>query len=103
MGRSKPVILATRQFATKGDATAHFRTMRDKYPPGEQIAAEDAADLECLLQRHPTADEKIGIGIDHFETAIADYSTQCFRVVRPDGTWANFSLHACISPESARD
>jgi hypothetical protein len=100
MGRSKPVILANRQFASRAAATEHFRDMRDRYMPGEEIGGEDGADLASLLQRHPKYTEKVGDGIHHFEVAVADFSSVCFRVIRTDGTWANFSLHTCISPES---
>ncbi|MES2055995.1 MAG: DCL family protein [Pseudomonadota bacterium] len=103
MARSKPVVLDTRTFAKQGDASSYFGAMLQGYQPGERVSDEDAADLACLLKRHPEADEKIGDGIDHFEVQIADYSTQCFRVVRTDGTWARFSYHTCIAPDVTRD
>jgi hypothetical protein len=51
--------------------------------------------LASLLERHPEASEKIGSGIDHFEVQSADFASQCFRVVRTDGTWARFSCIRC--------
>jgi hypothetical protein len=76
--------------------------MLNRYSPGERVSNEDANDLASLLERHPEGVEKIGVGIDHFEVQEADYSTQCFRVVRTDGTWARFSYHTCIAPTVAR-
>lgn len=102
MARGKPVVLETRTFATRLAATEHFGTMLDGYQPGDRVSDSDAAELASLLNRHPECDEKIGCGVDHFEVQIADYSTQCFRVVRTDGTWARFSYHACIAPNVAR-
>jgi hypothetical protein len=103
MGKAKPVVLATRTFAKRGEASKYFSRMLAKYKPGDRVSDADGKDLAGLLERHPERDDKIGSGIDHFEVQIADYATQCFRVVRIDGTWARFSYRACISPESERD
>lgn len=99
MGRAKPVILGTRTFAKQGDAQAFFGEMLARYNPGDRVNATDQDDLLELLKRHPDATEKIGIGVDHFEVQEADYDTQCFRVVRIDGTWERFSFHVCVAPD----
>lgn len=103
MGRGKPVVLSNRTFATRTAAHEHFSAMLKRYHPNERVSDVDAKELESLLQRHPRAKEKIGLGVDHFEVQAADFSTQCFRVVRPDGTWARFSYKTCISPEHDSD
>ncbi|MBR0683353.1 DCL family protein [Roseomonas eburnea] len=99
MGRAKPVVLAGRTFSKQGDAWTYFADMLKRYVPGDRVSADDEADLAELLKRHPQADEKIGCGIDHFEVQEADYDTQCFRVVRTDGTWERFSFHVCVAPD----
>ncbi|MEA3009666.1 MAG: hypothetical protein QOJ91_1358 [Sphingomonadales bacterium] len=103
MGRAKPVILSTRTFATQGAAQTYFSEMLARYTPGDRVLPEDAADLEQLLQRHPKAASKIGVGIDHFELQEAEYETQCFRVVRVDDTWESFSYHPCVAPDRKWD
>ena len=100
VSKGQPIKLATRQFAKKGDAVAFFRAMLNRYKPGERVSEEDGKDLAELLRRHPESKEKIGPGIDHFEVMSADYSTQCFWVVRSDETIERFSFVACIGPES---
>ena len=100
MARGNPIILSTRTFPKKGAASEFFSDMLRRYAPGDRVKDVDAADLVSLLDRHPNRVEKIGVGIDHFEVQAADYATQCFRVVRSDGTWARFSYKACISPDS---
>jgi hypothetical protein len=97
VGKRKPVDLGTRSFETRTDARAFFREMLNRYKPGDRVSEEDAKDLAALLDRHPEREHKIGIGIDRFEVARGDYSTQCFRVIRVDQTWANFSYPACVS------
>jgi hypothetical protein len=86
MARGRPVILNTRTFDKKGDASKYFAEMLSRYPPGDTVSEEDGRDLASLLERHPESVEKIGDGIHHFEVQAADYATQCFRVVRLDGT-----------------
>jgi hypothetical protein len=97
MGKSKPVVLSTRTFETRSSAREFFREMLNRYRPGDRVSDNDAQDLTSLLDFHPERQEKVGVGIHHFEVARADYATQCFRVVRTDETWANFSYPTCIS------
>lgn len=99
MGRAKPVVLTTRTFAKQGDAMKFFGEMLARYKPEDHVTKADQVDLTDLLARHPRATSKIGAGIDHFEVQEADYDTQCFRVVRVDGTWERFSYHVCVAPD----
>jgi len=103
MGRSKPVNLGHRSFPSQKAATEYFSAMLHGYPPGERVSDSDAADLAELLKRHPNYASKVGVGIDHFEVQEADYESQCFRVVRTDGTWEKFSFHPCVAPDQKWD
>jgi hypothetical protein len=102
MVRGKPVSLPSRTFANQSLASQHFASMLKRYKPGDRVADEDAADLAGLLQRHPDGRKKMGVGIAHFEVQSADYGSQCFRVVRRDGTWERFSYKACVAPNQTR-
>jgi hypothetical protein len=92
----KGVDLATISFPTRHLAKKFFGEMLNRYRPGDLVNAEDARHLAALLARHTEHDEKVGCGVDHFEVVWADYGTQCFHVVRLDGTARNFSYHHCI-------
>jgi hypothetical protein len=70
--------------------------MLNRYRPTQLVCEEDAADLAALLKRHSEYEEKVGVGIDHFEVMRAEYGTQCFRLVRTDGTGEDFSYLHCI-------
>jgi Protein of unknown function (DUF3223) len=96
LANGKSVQLSTRLFATKRDATAHFKAMLARYRVGDRVEDDDGKDLAALLMRHPEYDNKIGPGISHFEVMSADYGTRCFRVVRVDGTGISFSYPYCI-------
>jgi hypothetical protein len=97
MARGNIVVLATRSFANQKEATTFFRTMLNRYRPKQRVSDADAADLAALLARHSEYHEKVGVGIDHFEVMAAEFGTQCFRIVRTDGTGEDFSYRHCIT------
>lgn len=96
MARGKTVVLKTKEFATQLLATAFFKQMLNSYKPGDRVSDDDAEHLVELLKRHSEYESKLGCGIDHFEVMFADYSSQCFGVIRIDGTQDNFSYKHCI-------
>lgn len=71
MGRARQIRLDTRLFARASDGTKFFSAMLHKYAVGDIVAGEDNHDLAALLKRHDEKDEKIGIGICHFEVGDA--------------------------------
>jgi hypothetical protein len=97
MGHAKPVELATRSFETRAAATAYFREMLNLYRPGDRVSEEHSLDLAALLERHTEYAAKVGSGVDHFEVFMTDHGTQCFRIVRVNGTGTDFSYPHCIS------
>ena len=98
MARRKPVELATRSFKNQGLATDYFMAMLNRYRPGDRVSDADALDLAALLERHPEYKTKVGGGVDHFEVMKdKKHGSQCFRVVRADGSGSEFSYYSCIS------
>jgi hypothetical protein len=93
----KPVEIATRSFASQGEATAFFKEMLNSYKPGERVDDEDFPDLSALLERHHEYAQKVGVGIDHFEVIMTEHGSQCFRIIRTDGSGTDFSYTRCIS------
>jgi hypothetical protein len=74
--------------------------MLNRYHPGDRVGDPDTVDLKSLLQLHTEAKRKIGAGIDHFEVMDGGFGTQCFKVVRVDGSSDDFSYGHCITPKS---
>ena len=106
MARAKEVRLANgRRWPRKGDALKHFKEMLGKYRVGERVHDDsDHDDLANLLQIYdsvlpPEMEGKIGSGIAYFEKGV-DFEypgkTQCFFVVRRDGTRVDFSYIRAI-------
>lgn len=97
MGRSKPVELATRSFEKQGDATSFFKTMLNRYRPSQRVNDEDSLDLAALLEQHTEYLAKVGCGVSHFEVMLTEHGTQCFRIIRTDGSGTDFSYPHCIA------
>jgi hypothetical protein len=92
----KPVLLSTREFDSQGEANDFFKEMLNRYQPEQRVSDEDALDLAALLERHDEYNEKVGIGIDHFEVMTTEHGTQCFRIARNDGSGTDFSYPHCV-------
>ena len=96
MGKAIPINLGVRNFKTKTEARIFFQEMLASYQPGQKVKKSDCVILKELIKRHPESALKIGAGVDHFEVHGADFDSQCFHVYRTDGTFEDFSLHACV-------
>jgi hypothetical protein len=97
MSRSLPVEIATQVFPTKTAATEFFKSMLNRYAPGQQVSADDGLELAALLERHTEYTSKVGCGVSHFEVMITEHGTQCFKIVRVDSSGTDFSYLHCIS------
>jgi hypothetical protein len=97
MSRSLPVEIATRAFPTKTAATEFFKSMLNRYTPGQKVSADDGLELAAILERHTEYASKIGCGVSHFEVMMTEHGTQCFRIVRIDDSSTDFSYLHCIS------
>ncbi|TRZ65068.1 MAG: DUF3223 domain-containing protein [Rhodocyclaceae bacterium] len=97
MARGKPVELATRTFGTQAEATAFFKEILNRYQPGARVMTADSLELSALLERHSEYSIKVGCGVSHFEVVNTEHGTQCFRLVRTDGSGTDFSYGHCIT------
>lgn len=102
----KPVSLPNGStWPSQQDAEDHFRSIRDKYPPGSKIVSgTEFDDLHALLKHYdtcwPSEDSKIGPGVEHFETRVNRTNggrTIGFRVVRTDGVALDFSFIKAVA------
>ena len=92
MAKEIPVELPTRSFANKKEATEFFKVMLNNYAPGEVVGDEDSLHLSALLERHDEYVQKVGTGVERFEVMMTEHGTQCFRIVRKDGTGTDFRI-----------
>src|SRR4051812_14134298 len=72
-------------FASKQDALAHCKAMLARYRNQQEINEEDSEFLRALIQRHPEAVQKIGMGAKRFFRGTGE-GTDCFWLERNDGS-----------------
>jgi len=91
-----PVIIGGLEFKTKKAAKEYFKRMLAKYRDGDMVSDEDSVYLDKLIERHPEAAQKIGVGIKKFYRQITDEGTSCFWLERNDGSKTEFSYLTCV-------
>ncbi|RWH82634.1 MAG: DUF3223 domain-containing protein [Mesorhizobium sp.] len=96
MAKPQPVEIAGHRFERKTDARSFMKVMLNRYRPGDAVSAADGAFLVEALKRHPEAVTKIGPGVRSFQVRSADYGTQCFWILRIDGSEERFSYKSCV-------
>lgn len=95
---SHPVILPSITFKSKSDAKTFFSNMLNCYKDGDDLSAADDLLLFELLQQHPEADDKIGVGISKFYRDRSNsHPTSCFHLKRHNASCTDFSVPSCIS------
>lgn len=113
MGRGIPVVLNGYQWPTRAAAEEHFKAILHdpRYGTHDPISDPDHdAQLRALVEIHREADEKIGVGIDHFFIGLtsdgdrfnvrADATGIWIR--RVDGSTADFSYLTAIRNYGAK-
>ncbi|WP_184432259.1 MULTISPECIES: DCL family protein [Xanthomonas] len=94
---AKSVKIGEREFSRQKDALEFYRVMLNSYRRGERVSDADAIELNALLSRHISRDEKVGVGVDHFLVDSDEYGGQCFWIVRVDATRAHFTYKRCVT------
>jgi hypothetical protein len=93
---AKPLEIGTLHFAKKGDATEHYQNILYRHDIGAVIPEPDATHVYWLLERHPEAATKIGVGVKEFSIRSAMFNKRCFEIRRTDGTTTDFSFPSCV-------
>jgi len=98
MGKRRSIQIDTRLFEKAGDGSRFFSDMLSRYSIGQVVSQTDALDLAALLKRHHEFDEKVGVGIAHFDVAAPPdgHDGQCFWILRTDRSRVAFSFKHCL-------
>lgn len=102
----KAIEVGPLTFPSKKAALDHYRAILNDHRHGGMIAEPHAAQLHWLLDRHPEAAEKRGAGVAGFRVGKAMGGTDCFWVIRVDGTTTDFSFPTCVDgkrPAAAKE
>ncbi|XP_017236030.1 DNA-directed RNA polymerase IV subunit 1 isoform X1 [Daucus carota subsp. sativus] len=92
-------------FLRKNFKATHFlwmskelRHILHKYKVNQQLIELDEAIAAAALFFHPRSSEKIGCGLQGIKIGLSlkGETSQCFQLIRTDGTIEEFSYHKCI-------
>lgn len=90
--------IAGHTFETQKDLVIYVQAILRRYRAPAQLSADDTAFMGDLLQRHPSAEIKIGCGVQSIWIRRNGAFGQGFYVDRVDGTSTDFSYKQCIRP-----
>ncbi len=93
----RAVTIGDQVFRNVACARSHFGRILFSYELETQVSDEDALDLAAVLRHHPSAAEKIGVGVKRFLVHRHESGDRCFSIERVDGTRESFSLKKCLS------
>lgn len=92
------ITVAGVEFPSKQACADHARHIYKESALSERLPVEADVFLRDLIRRHPEAESKIGVGIDHFTVEPNEYGARTFWLHRTDGTSTDFSFLQCIAP-----
>lgn len=100
---AKIISIGQLTFPSKKAALEKIRSIRDRYSDGVRLSYEDHIFIRDIVNLHPEAEEKIGLGISHFTVATENKfggRNRHFVLHRHDGTYTDFSFPHCLTPNS---
>jgi hypothetical protein len=98
---AKPIEIRGQVFPTKKAAEDAIRAIRDSVPIGKPIPPAALSFMLDVLERHPDAEQKIGVGVASMYVGVdREHGTKCFFLTRTDGTETDFSFKHCLTPRS---
>jgi hypothetical protein len=91
-------LLAGEAFTSKAAVQCRVRSLLQVLGP---VSPQHLPFVLALLERHPSAQTKIGVGVASIEVrAIMPYGTHGFWIHRVDGSGTDFSYLQCLSPST---
>lgn len=94
---AKEYIVGGIVFTTKIDLEAYVKNILNSAPIGRLNPADEAF-IADLLTNHPSAETKIGTGVQSIRVGSNGFSGRAFFVTRTDNTEVDFSYKQCIRP-----
>lgn len=100
MAKRQPITVAGATFKTKKALLERIQGILYRYQPEDALTPADCAFMRAVLERHPSACEKIGCGVTAIKVHTTDYGNLGFYLVRTDGSWTDFSFMHCLTPRT---
>lgn len=92
--------IGNKNFETKKAAEEFTRRILNNCPIGSHLTGEELTFIYSLLENHPEAENKIGVGIKSIAVNLEERfkKTKCFIITRVDDTITDFSFYKCLTP-----
>jgi hypothetical protein len=90
------MVLGGVYFSTKAAAMQRAQNILHGTPHYVALEGDDTLFVRDMLDLHPCASEKIGVGVSYIDVVPTAYRQEGFRVVRVDGTSDTFSYRICL-------
>lgn len=99
-----PVQLGRQTFKTKKAAIEHCKGVLRQYPAGSTLSPEHFDEIQDMVRRHPESERKLGAGLLRIEVRrdTSGMGSQCFWLIRKDGTEEDVGVKASFAPLSPR-
>lgn len=95
------IILGSMEFATQKAAKEEIQKRLHAAELEKPLGDFDF--WMALLERHPSAPEKIGCGIVSFKVTLNKYRQRCLYAIRWDDTPVDFSYLKCLRPPTPKE
>ena len=104
MAKRQTYLVHGEVFRTKSELQERIKRILWRYEDRQTLATDDFEFMLDLLQHHPRAETKMGVGVAHMlvKKNPIYHGTRSFYLVRLDGTETDFSYLECITPTSKR-
>lgn len=92
-------------FKTKKALKDYTKTLLNSYAPQTNLTPKDFDFIRDLVDRHPRADQKIGIGIQSISVEMSPLNKNYkqFRIHRYDSSTTDFSYIRCIDGKISKE
>ena len=96
--------IGNRRYPTKTAAGDAVRAVLHAHPRGTELAGEEYDLVRDLLDLHPEAQDKIGVGVAGIRIGTPQNGPHpCFEIVRTNGSTIDFSYLTCLKAPDLRE
>lgn len=88
--------IAGKVYRGSRDLISAIRDILGRYPTGTCLGLKDSDFMMQVLEMHPAADAKIGLGVQDIRVVMTPWKKKGFIIERIDGTKEDFSFMQCL-------
>jgi len=93
--------IAGENFSNQDELAVRAKAILHRLPRNVPLQGQDFLFVHGLLERHPRAEKKIGVGVKRLWVGTVLFGAPGFYLMRMDGSTTEFSYKKCVSPNTA--